>query len=396
MLFQTLDNKEECVGIYCNNELHFDTIPDDLTHTWDYSALLRARGNVEYAFLYAQKALGDVCPVHLAQEWETINGRLKAFLRAFTAAKIDFTENCFFDLINERFLREYCEARNKITEYVFATHDKPENYDFLVDLTKVLHDIKHRKIQINPWALRDIVHEKRARDFTQKLSQVSLSCDYNIFGTKTGRLTTKKNSFPILTMDKKFRKVVIPTNDWFVSLDFNGAELRTFLALSDMEQPDLDVHEWNRQNVYRGNGTREEVKERFFAWLYNPKSQDRLPESAYDKGAVMEKYWYDNAVSNPYGRTIPADEHHAMSYLIQSTCSDVVLRQMIKLDRYLQDKGSFVAFCVHDEVVLDMTNSECSSLINVLVEHFSNTALGKFGVNVKYGKSYGDMREWKL
>tara|TARA_R110000824_G_scaffold89143_2_gene218803 strand:- start:1733 stop:2923 length:1191 start_codon:yes stop_codon:yes gene_type:complete len=396
MLFQTLDNKEECVGIYCNNELHFDTIPDDLTHTWDYSALLRARGNVEYAFLYAQKALGDVCPVHLAQEWETINGRLKAFLRAFTAAKIDFTENCFFDLVNERFLREYCEARNKITEYVFATHDKPENYDFLVDLTKVLHDIKHRKIQINPWALRDIVHEKRARDFTQKLSQVSLSCDYNIFGTKTGRLTTKKNSFPILTMDKKFRKVVIPTNDWFVSLDFNGAELRTFLALSDMEQPDLDVHEWNRQNVYRGNGTREEVKERFFAWLYNPKSQDRLPESAYDKGAVMEKYWYDNAVSNPYGRTIPADEHHAMSYLIQSTCSDVVLRQMIKLDRYLQDKGSFVAFCVHDEVVLDMTNSECSSLINVLVEHFSNTALGKFGVNVKYGKSYGDMREWKL
>ena len=396
MLFQTLDNKEECVGIYCNNELHFDTIPDDLTHTWDYSALLRARGNVEYAFLYAQKALGDVCPVHLAQEWETINGRLKAFLRAFTAAKIDFTENCFFDLVNERFLREYCEARNKITEYVFATHDKPENYDFLVDLTKVLHDIKHRKIQINPWALRDIVHEKRARDFTQKLSQVSLSCDYNIFGTKTGRLTTKKNSFPILTMDKKFRKVVIPTNDWFVSLDFNGAELRTFLALSDMEQPDLDVHEWNRQNVYRGNGTREEVKERFFAWLYNPKSQDRLPESAYDKGAVMEKYWYDNAVSNPYGRTIPADEHHAMSYLIQSTCSDVVLRQMIKLDKYLQDKGSFVAFCVHDEVVLDMTNSECSSLINVLVEHFSNTALGKFGVNVKYGKSYGDMREWKL
>ncbi len=83
------------------------------------------------------------------------------------------------------------------------------------------------------------MHEKRARNFTQKLSKISLSCDYNIFGTKTGRLTTKKNSFPILTMDKKFRKVVTPTNGWLVSLDFNGAELRTFLALSDMEQPRL-------------------------------------------------------------------------------------------------------------------------------------------------------------
>jgi len=395
MLFQTLDNKEECVGVYCNNELHFDTIPDDLTHTWSYSAFLRDKATVEYAFLYAQKALEDACPVHLAHEWETINGRLKAFLRAFTAAKVDLTENCFFDLVNECFLREYCDVRNKITEHVLENHEKPENYDFLVNLTKVLHDIKHRKIQIDPWALRDVMHEKRARNFTQKLTQISLSCDYNIFGTKTGRLTTKKNSFPILTMDKKFRKVVTPTNDWFVSLDFNGAELRTFLALSDMEQPEHDVHEWNRQNVYKSTATREEVKERFFAWLYNPKSQDRLPERVYDKGAVMEKYWYDNAVSNPFGRTIPADAHHAMSYLIQSTCSDVVLRQMIKLDKYLQDKGSFVAFCVHDEVVLDMTDSECASLVNTLVEHFSNTALGKFGVNVQYGKSYGDMRSWK-
>jgi hypothetical protein len=395
MLFQTLDDKQECVGVYCNNELHFDAIPDDLTRTWNYSSFLQDKENVEYAFLYAQKALGDACPVHLSEEWETTNKRLKAFLRAFTTAKIDLTENCFFDLVNERFLREYCEMRNKITEHVLKTHEKPENYDFLVDLTKVLHDIRHRKVQIDPWALRDVMHEKRARNFTQKLSQISLSCDYNIFGTKTGRLTTRKNSFPILTMDKKFRKVVTSTNDWLVSLDFNGAELRTFLALSDMEQPEHDVHEWNLQNVYRGIGTREEVKERFFAWLYNPRSQDYLTDRAYDKEAVMEKYWYDGAVSNPFGRTIPADAHHAMSYLIQSTCSDIVLRQMIKLDKYLQGKESFVAFCVHDEVVLDVTNVEMPSMINSLIEHFSNTALGKFGVNVKYGKNYGDMRSWK-
>jgi DNA polymerase I-like protein with 3'-5' exonuclease and polymerase domains len=83
-----------------------------------------------------------------------------------------------------------------------------------------------------------------------------------------------------------------------------------------------------------------------------------------------------------------------MSYLIQSTCSDIVLRQMIKLDKKLQQRQSCVAFCVHDEVVLDVADDECG-LINALVEHFSNTSLGKFGVNVKYGKNYGDMREWK-
>jgi hypothetical protein len=336
MLFQTLDNKEECVGVYCNNELHFDTIPDDLTHTWSYSALLQDRTNVEYAFLYAQKALEDACPVHLAHEWETINERLKALLRAFTTAKIDLTENCFFDLVNERFLREYCEMRNKITEHVLKTHEKPENYDFLVDLTKVLHDIRHRKVQIDPWALRDIMHEKRARNFTQKLSQISLSCDYNIFGTKTGRLTTKKNSFQFLRWTRSSEKLSHRLMIGSYHLILTVLNCAPFLALSDMEQPEYDVHEWNRQNVYRGIGTREEVKERFFAWLYNPRSQDYLTDRAYDKEAVMEKYWYDGAVSNPFGRTIPADAHHAMSYLIQSTCSDIVLRQMIKLHKYLQ------------------------------------------------------------
>jgi len=394
MLFQTLDDKEECVGVYCNNELHFGTIPDDLTHTWNYSALLRDSTTVEYAFLYAQKPLEDACPRHLVEEWETINGRMKAFLRAFTAAKIDLTENCFFDLVNERFLQEYCEMRNKITEHVFENYIKPENYDFLVDLTKVLHDIKHRKVQIDPWALRDIMHQKRARNFAQKLTQISRVCDYNIFGTKTGRLTTKKNSFPILTMDKKFRKVVTPTNDWFVSLDFNGAELRTFLALSGIEQPDFDVHDWNRKNVYKSTLTREDAKERFFAWLYNSQSRDLMSDRAYDKQGVIERHWSNGAIKNPFNRTIPADAHHAMSYLIQSTCSDVVLRQMIKIDKYLSDKASCVAFCVHDEVVLDVTDGECL-LINSIIEHFSNTPLGKFGVNVKYGKSYGDMREWK-
>ena len=41
-------------------------------------------------------------------------------------------------------------------------------------------------------------------------------CKYSIFGTKTGRLINIPGSFPILTMDKDFRKIVEPTNDWFV------------------------------------------------------------------------------------------------------------------------------------------------------------------------------------
>ena len=124
-------------------------------------------------------------------------------------------------------------------------------------------------------------------------------------------------------------------------------------------------------------------------------SKDHLSERIYgnNRSKVMNEYFSGNGVKNPFDRSIPSDEYHAMSYLIQSTCSDVVLRQMIKLNNYLKDKESFVAFCVHDEVVLDVSSIECK-MISVLTECFSNTALGNFKVNVKYGKNYGDMRKW--
>ena len=397
MIFQTLDNKSECVGVFVNGELHFDSLPDNLTSTWNYSQFLENRDDIEYAFLYAQKSLDEVCPRHLEEAWSSINDRLKAFLKAFAAAKVDLNKNCFFDLVHERFLKEYCKVRNDITEYVLSSYFKPANYDFLVDLTKILHNMKYRDLNIDATELRDFMHEVRTRKFAQKINHTSVSCDYNIFGTKTGRLTTKRDSFPILTMDKRYRKIIKPTNDWFVSLDFNGAELRTFLALAGLDQPEVDVHEWNRENAYRGIGTRDEVKERFFAWLYNMESKDHLSDRMYgdNRNKVMNEYFNGNSVKNPFDRSIPSDEYHAMSYLIQSTCSDVVLRQMIKVNKFLQNKESFVAFCVHDEVVLDVTDSECK-LINDFVEQFSNTALGKFKVNVKYGKSYGEMRECKL
>jgi hypothetical protein len=395
MIFQTLDNKRECVGVFLNGELHFDNVPDNLTRTWSYSSFLEDYDGIEYAFLYAKRPLDEACPRHLGDEWDSINNRLKAFLTAFKESKIDLSKNCFFDLVPQKFLKQYCSVRNKITEYVINNYHKPENYDFLVNLAKITHDMKFRDLNIDKTELRDLMHEEKTRKFAYKLGHISHSCNYNIFGTKTGRLTTKKNSFPILTMDKRYRKIIKPTNDWFVSLDFNGAELRTFLALAGISQPDVDVHEWNRINAYNEVGSRKEVKERFFAWLYNMESKDYLSHRIYGKSRekVIEEYYQNNSITNPFGRSISADDYHAMSYLIQSTCSDVVLRQMIKLNKYLQDKDSFVAFCVHDEVVLDLTDVECK-LINVLVEYFTNTPLGNFKVNVNYGKNYGEMREW--
>ncbi len=87
---------------------------------------------------------------------------------------------------------------------------------------------------------------------------------YNPFGTKTGRLTTQKNSFPILTMDKKFRKILKPQNKWFVEFDYNAAEIRVLLGLLGVDQPHIDIHDYNAYELFDGKLTREESKKRIF------------------------------------------------------------------------------------------------------------------------------------
>ena len=234
MYFQTLDDKSECVGVYKDGNLYFDKKPEGCSRTWKYAEYLEESG-VEYAnLLCGGRSLNDVCPSFLVDDWAAVEDKLKAYYRSFVLARVNMNENCFFDLVPKPFLLEYCEIRNKITQYVFENYEKPQNYDFMVDLTKVLTRIKHQKLNIDVSGLSDKAHLPKFRQAMRKYAHIDPYCRYVINGTKTGRLTTQKNSFPVMTIDKDFRSIVKPTNDWFVELDFNAAEIRTLMALGGL------------------------------------------------------------------------------------------------------------------------------------------------------------------
>ena len=75
MLFQTLDDKSECVGIFCDNKLVFDpeSFPDNLTATWKYCTYLSDLEGVEYASLYLQgKPVESVIPEYLQDDWDDV------------------------------------------------------------------------------------------------------------------------------------------------------------------------------------------------------------------------------------------------------------------------------------------------------------------------------------
>ena len=232
----------------------------------------------------------------------------------------------------------------------------------------------------------------KIRNGISKVKNCNTKIIYNPWGTVTGRLTTEKNSFPILTLNKELRSLIKPQNDVFVEFDFNAAELRVLLGLLEQEQPKEDIHTWISKNIFNDTFNREQTKKKVFSWLYNPKAQNKKLNEYLNRDKIYEENFVSGYVHTPYGRVIPVEKDKAVNYLIQSTSSDMLLTSAMNISRELSDKKSFVSFCIHDSVVLDISTEE-KNLIEELAKKFSGTKFGNLKVNLSIGKDFGNMRK---
>lgn len=394
MIFQTIDDKSECVGIYADGCLHYNNFPEDLSKTWKYTGSL-TDSDVEYAWLYTGgKTLAEVCPEDLLPKLQISQKRSRAYIRSFEIAKIDLREHCIFDLVPEDYLKDFCEIKNKITQHVFETYERPEVYEHQSEIQKLLYKISYQRLNLSVSGCRNLHYSYRNSQKVKELVNGYRHIEYNLFGTVTGRLTTTQSSFPILTVKKDFRKLLKPNNDWFLSLDYNAAEVRTFIGLAGEEQPQEDVHTWHIKNLIADSISRTDAKVKFFAWLYNPDSAEKEFDR-YHRQKVLDK-WYDGAyIKTMFKRRIPVDRRKALNYLIQSTTSDLVLERAVAIDKFLEDKKSFISHIVHDEIVIDLADSE-REMAPQIREMFANNKIGNFMVNLTCGKNYLEMEELKI
>ena len=394
-MFQTLDTKNQCVGYYIDGNLIYDHPSCKLTQTWDYSHALRNQ-EIDYARVYCNgDTLTQACPERYRNMWETTKTRLNSYLKAFRVAKIDLKEVCLFDLIPEQFLFEFYDIKNEITKSVFAKKSRPPNYKLFANILKLLGDMRQRPLNVNIDAIKHKAGSLTGRNFINRAQGVRWVCDYNPWGTVTGRLAANPHSFPIMTMNKEFRRCLEPHHDWFVELDYNAAEVRTLLALSGQEQPDNDIHEWNMKHIYTDINDREEAKKKMFSWLYSHRSNKKA-QQFYDKNLVLQKYWKGGTIVTEFDRQIDnVDAHHALNYIVQSTTSDLVLSRAIEINERLRQLSTNIAFTLHDSIILDLKNED-RYIIPELIRIFGNTKFGKYKVNVAAGKNFGEMKEMNL
>ena len=62
---------------------------------------------------------------------------------------------------------------------------------------------------------------------------------------------------------------------------------------------------------------------------------------------------------------------------------------------YLNDKSSFIAFSLHDSLIIDFDKKDLN-IVQELVTMFSNTDLGEYLTNINIGTNFGEMKKWTL
>ena len=125
---------------------------------------------------------------------------------------------------------------------------------------------------------------------------------------------------------------------------------------------------------------------------WETKAKNDKLEKVYKRDDVMNRFWDGEKVTTIFNRKMKASLHHALNYIIQSTTSDLFLRRMVAINEKLKNYKSFVAFSIHDSLVIDLDQEE-KHILPELIEIFENTDLGTFKANVSAGKNFAEMRK---
>lgn len=351
--------------------------------TWD----TWVDNDTEYAYLLTEGApIKNFCPEYLVERHTNASDTLKGHLEALEVCNINVPHS---ESIPDFVIENIHSAKNDITKYVWENYNnQDEKYATLKRAYALASQLSGYKINFDHDLIKKSMHLNKVRQL-RKTIMSRKHIRYDMFGTKTGRFSTHPGSFPILNFDSSLKKYILPANDLFLVIDFNAAEVRTLLALSGHQQPTIDIHEFNKKLLRSANLTRKQVKEKFFAWLYNPEASDDYFEKVYDKN-IYKKYYDNGHITTPFQRTIEVEEKKALNYLIQSTTNDIVVEKCCEIIDVLSGYKSQVAFTVHDSIVIDIDRSD-RDLIYPMLNKIMETRYGTMKCTAQLGKNYGEL-----
>lgn len=315
-----------------------------------------------------EDAIVEFCP-HLKNDFQHWTETLRAHVNANKVIK---SNQPLLYHLPVSFIQEGMHLKQILSYEIEKRRPRQENYDRLVALSFILRQISKNKFLVND-QLCHVHHD---------------AC-----GSVTGRLRLRPNSFPVSNMRKEQRSDLRPISGTLLEVDFNALDIRTFLALLGREQPEGDPHQLNAQLF---KCTREEAKRLFFSWLYGSKQDEvvrfaDMLRSEYEPELLLEQYFNNGKITNPYGREVPCEERLAMNYLIQSTSADIAYDSLLSVFQFAEGTEAKILFMMHDSILCSIPESAPIDTLHGIRQHWEQTRFGRFNSTLKIGPNWGDL-----
>jgi len=378
MYIDILDKVKDDYLIYYNSELlKVKTIPEGRYHSWSYNPLCFKFSN---KITFQKLNNNGINLYSLSEELKQLYLKVEKYIDIHQNLKTKLNKVFLSDIVPSHVLLPFLQLKEKTV--INNVKDKINHYDILLKIETVIKEIR----------LNRIVLDENHPQFVS-LNNKKPYISYNSYKVKTGRMGMNTGYFPILTLNKEYRDIILPQYDYLIELDFNTAEVRTALSLLSNDLPEIDIHQWHNQQKFNNKLTRNEVKSDFFSWFYSKHNKkDEFYEKLYKKEVLLNSYFSENKIITPFNRVIDCDKEHFLNYLIQSTTSDMFFEQVYEILLYLKRNklSTKIYFTLHDSVVLDVNHKEEKHLNNIK-SIFKNTRFGAFMVNVSKGHNFGNM-----
>ncbi len=260
--------------------------------------------------------------------------------------------------------------------------------------------------------------------------------------TRTGRLSSVEPNIQNIPIKdeggRKIRKAFLPTNDCFLSADYSQIELRILAHISgckeliDAFNHDADIHTKVASDIYgvpemavtkkmrstakavifgivygiSGFGLGENLEisqkeakqfiEKYYEFYPGVKEyMDNIIKEAYQTGSVRtmfkRKRVIDELNSGQY-MVRQAGERIALNTPIQGTSADIIKKAMIEIyDEFKhQNIKSKLVIQVHDELIIDLLESEKELVTKIVTEKMTNAI--SLSVPLKVSSDYG--KDW--
>jgi len=315
---------------------------------------------------------------------------------------IDILNNRFYNLKNINTVipiykhLEYC---NKVAEYIEQLWENKDKIDFnnylLYNRDAILayYSIERRGIRVS-----DDVCDVFDNRVKKHISDNKLYSDY-FLNTTTGRPSNSFGSINFAALEPAKRKVFIPENDIFIEYDYDAYHLRIIADLVGYKFPDGSVHEY----LASWYGVEyDESKSITFKILYGGISDEMankvpffkkvrefisLQWKLFNSQKYVETYIYNRRIVSKNLEGMNANK--VFNYLIQSHETELNIKTIIELQRYLLDKQTNLVLYGYDSFLFDFSKNDSEHILYNLKKILERNG---HPIKLKQGYNYQEMK----